>query len=775
MKKSFLVRHFLSAMILAFVTLILALTWTQLQAQEDKGSSSKSDQILTEQLLAQMQVTELPTELSQNTATPCVGGIAGTYPCNNVDLLARLSHSAMGGGTGNDIWGWADPLDGTEYALVGSTTGTSFIDLSDPFNPIYLGRLPSHNGASSTWRDMKVYANHAFIVADGNNGHGMQVFDLTQLRNVVSPPVTFSNSAHYNQIQDAHNVVINEQTGYAFLVGGTNNCSSGLHMVDISSPTSPAFAGCYGADGYTHDAQCVLYTGPDVAHQGKEICFGSNVDALTIIDVDDKNNPQMLSTTGYAGTGYTHQGWLTEDHTYFLLGDELDESNFGHNTRTYIWDVSDLDNPSLIGNYTAANASIDHNMYVKGEHVFQSHYSSGLRILDISNVASGTLNEEAFFDTYPPNNSVNFSGQWSNYPYFDSGIIIANDRQNGLFVLWPTTIEPTYAVELSPDSEAMDWAGQTITYTVWVTNSSALSDTFDLAASGNSWTTTLFTNSIFLLNGGSISFEVYVEIPGAASNGETDAATITAVSQNSTIGISASTHLTTTAIAPAYNVSLTPDQAEDALPGTTVTYTIWLTNTGNVIDSFDISAMGDYWTTAVSPTNVTLSASDSIQVWLWAEVPVDALYGTMDTAVLTATSTNDPAAIANTNLTTSAAAVYALGLQAIEPAQNGAVGTTVAYTLWLTNTGNATDTYDLATSGLWAADPSVSSISLAPDVSASVEVWVTIPAGTVDGEMGVTEVTAVSQNNPATSVTTNLTTTAGFTQFTIHLPYVSRN
>ncbi len=765
--------HFL--IMVAFVTLILALRWTSLQAQEDKGRNTKGDdQSLTEQLLTQMQKTEPPQELSLTAPVPCADGMAGNYPCQNVDLLGHLSHAAMGGGTGNDIWGWTDPLDGTEYALIGSTTGTSFIDLSDPFNPIYLGRLPSHNGISSIWRDMKVYANHAFIVADGNNGHGMQIFDLTQLRTVVSPPVTFSNSAHYNQIQDAHNVVINEQTGYAFLVGGTNSCSSGLHMVDISTPTSPAFAGCFSTDGYTHDAQCVIYNGPDVTHQGKEICFNSNEDTLTIADVTTKTLPIQLSRTGYSGRGYTHQGWLTEDHTYFLLSDELDEQNSGHNTRTYIWDVSDLDSPSLIGNYTAANASIDHNMYVREEYVFQSNYSSGLRILDISNVSSGILSEEAFFDTYPANNNVNFNGQWSNYPYFDSGIIIANDRQNGLFVLRPTTIDFIYGAELLPADGAMDWAGQTVTYTVQITNSSALSDTFDLAVSGNSWTTTLSTNSTFLLAGDSTSFEVYAEIPGAASNGETDSATITAVSQNSPVGISASTHLTTTAIAPFYAVNLTPDQTEEVPPGSAITYTVWLTNSGNVTDSFDISAMGD-WTTAVSPTNATLSASDSIQVWLWAEVPVDALYGAMDTAVLTATSTNDPAASATTNLTTSAAAVYTFDLQAMTPAQSGEVGTAVTYTIWITNTGNATDTYDLETDGAWMADISTSSLGLVPGVSASIAVWVAIPAEAMDGEMDTTVITAVSQNNPATSTTANLTTTARLIQFTIHLPYVSRD
>ena len=118
--------------------------------------------------------------------TPCVDGFAGIYPCDQVDFMSHLTPGEVGGGEMNDIWGWTDPLDGKEYALLGRTTGTAFIDITDPNNPVYLGNLPTHT-VSSLWRDIKVYADHAFIVSEAS-GHGMQVFDLTQLRNVPNPP-----------------------------------------------------------------------------------------------------------------------------------------------------------------------------------------------------------------------------------------------------------------------------------------------------------------------------------------------------------------------------------------------------------------------------------------------------------------------------------------------------------------------------------------------------------------------------------------------------------
>ena len=376
--------------------------------------------------------------------TTCTGGMAGSYPCHNIDLMSFLPLADIGGGNGNDIWGWTDPQNGDEYAIMGRTNGTSFIDISDPENPVYLGNLPSHTG-SSTWRDIKVYQNHAYIVADSNGNHGVQIFDLTQLRNVSSPPVTFSNTAHYGEVGSVHNIVINEDTGFAYAVGnssGARTCSGGLHMINIQNPTSPTFAGCYSGDGYTHDAQCVVYNGPDADHQGKEICFNSNEDTVTIVDVSTKSSPVQLSRTGYTGSRYTHQGWLTEDHTYFLLDDELDESNNGHNTRTYIWDVSNLDSPSMIGSYTSANAAIDHNQYIKDGYTYEANYRAGLRILDLANISSGTLSEVAYFDVYPSSNSANFNGAWSNYPYFDSGMVIVSGIEQGLFVLRPNLGSP---------------------------------------------------------------------------------------------------------------------------------------------------------------------------------------------------------------------------------------------------------------------------------------------------------------------------------------------
>jgi len=200
------------------------------------------------------------------------------------------------------------------------------------------------------WRDIKVYDDHAFIVSEARE-HGMQVFDLTQLRTIErrQAPVELTETAHYSGFGRAHNVGINEDTGYAYVVGAREDlhgCAGGLHMVDVRQPASPTFAGCVAEDGYVHDTQCVVYDGPDARFTGREICFNSNEDTLTIVDVTVKANPVELSRVGYSSAAYSHQGWLTDDRGYFLMGDELDELRSGVRTTTLIWDVSDLTAPS---------------------------------------------------------------------------------------------------------------------------------------------------------------------------------------------------------------------------------------------------------------------------------------------------------------------------------------------------------------------------------------------------------------------------------------------
>ncbi|PLN79669.1 hypothetical protein BDW42DRAFT_172478 [Aspergillus taichungensis] len=388
-------------------------------------------------------------------ATPCKDGKAGEYSCENVDLLGFISHQAMESKTreGNDVWGWTS-ADGREFAIVGQTDGTAFVEVKEDGSLEYVGRLPTQTD-SSVWRDMKVIKNHVYIGSEAE-GHGLQVFDLTKLVKASSDsPTTFAVdedlTAWYSEFGSSHNIVAHEETDMIYAVGTDRegDCAGGLWMVDVSDPAKPTSPGCASEDGYVHDAQCVIYAGPDKQYTDKEICFNYNEETLTIVDVTDKAKPVQISKTPYEGAAYTHQGWLaTADMKYLLLDDELDEqektgaAENGHTT-TYIFDITDLAKPKYTGLYQSPVRSIDHNQYVIDGLTYQSNYGSGLRIVDVSSIAEDPtgkgFKQVGFFDCYPEDDEsggeVEFVGSWSVYPYFKSGTIILNSIERGLYAL----------------------------------------------------------------------------------------------------------------------------------------------------------------------------------------------------------------------------------------------------------------------------------------------------------------------------------------------------
>lgn len=379
----------------------------------------------------------------------CTDGHAAGYPCKRVDLLSYVSLGDLGA-TGkhevNDIWGWTDPQTGIEWALVGRTDGVAFVDVSSPTEPTYVGHLPT-NLKPSGWRDLKVYDNHVYVISESQR-HGVQIFDLTRLRDVdrQQSPKKFEATARYTQVLSGHNIAINRETGFAYVVGGDGNgtsCGGGLHMMNLEDPAAPTFAGCFAdpstgraGTGYTHDTQCTIYRGPDADYQGREVCFNANETALNIADVTEKDAPSTITNATYPQIGYTHQAWLTKDHRYLYLDDELDETQGRtDSTRTLIFDVTNLDNPTLVKEHLGTTPSSDHNQYVDGTYSYQANYKSGLRILDV--IAPETPNEVGFFDTYPSSNSPGFEGAWSTYPFFDRNMVLVSSIGEGLFVLEP--------------------------------------------------------------------------------------------------------------------------------------------------------------------------------------------------------------------------------------------------------------------------------------------------------------------------------------------------
>ena len=307
------------------------------------------------------------------------------FPCDNVDFLSFVSLKDLDISTDifgfetfetADIWGWTSPT-GREITILCLDNGVDFIDSTDPLHPLILAKMLT-GAFPSTWCDAKVYKDVAYIVKDSfiiTDSYGIEVFNLTRLvglENSPDIPIDVTPDFVYGEHDRSHNLVINPDTGFLYSVG-TRTCFGGLHMIDLNvDPMHPTFAGCAFEDGYTHDAQCVLYDGPDLRYSGDEICFAFNEDTLTIWNVTDKSAPEILSRMCYPESGYTHQGWLTDDMATILMDDEFDERCAGNAgcrtpttrffTTTIYIDVSDLENPKPSGIFEHPARAVDHNL-----------------------------------------------------------------------------------------------------------------------------------------------------------------------------------------------------------------------------------------------------------------------------------------------------------------------------------------------------------------------------------------------------------------------------
>ncbi|KAH7041484.1 uncharacterized protein B0I36DRAFT_235364 [Microdochium trichocladiopsis] len=404
-----------------------------------------------------------------DTVVRCVNGVAKLkandplyqFKCSGLDLYDFRSHADLGSRTGQGAgsWGWTSP-DGREFIAISQADGASFSEISKEGKLIYLGRLPQTPGAAtSIWREIKGYKSYVVIGSEAAN-HGVQFFDMSKLLTVNSSrPVTFSQSdaLFWNGLPSgrSHNVVTNEERDYAVAVGAqprTSTCKSGLIFIDLKDMKNLNSPGCASQDGYVHDAQCLVYRGPDKRYDGQDICYGYNEDTLTIYLVTDKKNTKVISRTSYTGASYTHQGWVLDpqNQQYLVLDDEYDEyDGTGQGAAgypiTYIWDIRDLEKPKQTGSYRSPRTGIDHNQFVHNGLSYQSNYGQGLVIIDVSSIPSDPtgkgVKQVAYFDIYPEDDNVgnggeiDFVGTWSHYPYFKSGYIVINTIERGAYVV----------------------------------------------------------------------------------------------------------------------------------------------------------------------------------------------------------------------------------------------------------------------------------------------------------------------------------------------------
>ncbi|MEL6795360.1 MAG: choice-of-anchor B family protein [Planctomycetota bacterium] len=379
------------------------------------------------------------------TGDPGQGARFGIVESSSMLLLSHLNigelDTQFGSFTASDCWGYVTP-QGKEIAIIGLRAATAFIDITDPYRPTILATF---QGPESPWRDIKILDTYAYAVSEGG-GH-IQVFDLAQADAGVVIDLGFTQ---FFGRDTTHNLVINEDSGYLYRVG--SDASLQVYSVGArglpGSPTQPVET-LIDPGFYVHDAQVVTYdAGPYAGREIGFLCTGGG--PLRIWDLTDKENPFEISSINYPNRSYNHQGWLDEERRYFYLNDEFDRRD---GTWLHIFNVEDLENPVYVDGWLNGMRAAAHNLYVRGDRVYASNYTTGLRVHDISDRENPV--EIAWIDTFPLNNSPRFDGAWSNYPYFPSGNVIISDIQSGLYVV---RLEAD-SVVLQPLGDAADlWA-----------------------------------------------------------------------------------------------------------------------------------------------------------------------------------------------------------------------------------------------------------------------------------------------------------------------------
>ena len=389
-----------------------------------------------------------PLHLEALTAKTCAGGMAAEeYPCAAVDLESFVPiHDMLPDGHHDelaqvsDVWGWRDPKTGREWALVGLSNGTAFVDVTRPREPRVAAFMPTST-VGSPWREIRTYRDFALVIADAAGTHGLQVFKLERLRKLRGERAVVPENVRWAGFGSAHNLHVNERTGTAFVVGSSDCTGGGILMVDVRQPGRPRALACHAwpDQPYVHDLQCVTYQGPHRAYRGREVCFASTGDALWVLDVTQRSAPRTLARLSYPGIGYAHQGWLTPDHAYFLMDDELDERASDGRTRTLLWDVRNLTAPVQFAVHEHDTSAVDHNQFVAGRLSFQANYHAGLRILDLRDLRRGELREIGHFDVSPQTDTnESFGGAWGVYPFLPSGNVLVSSIDRGLYVLRPS-------------------------------------------------------------------------------------------------------------------------------------------------------------------------------------------------------------------------------------------------------------------------------------------------------------------------------------------------
>lgn len=354
-----------------------------------------------------------------------------TYPSSNINLVGFINPETVMGVDNikySGCWGYQQTSKNKEYAIVGSSTGTYFIDITAPATPTVCDYVKGKQPSPCIWREVNVYQNYAYVVSDDPSPNSFQIIDMKYLPDSVH--VVYDGKSFFER---AHTVTVDGNKLYVAGITFSNSATSAMRVYSLATPSVPvllrSLAQDYPSINYVHD----MFVRNDT------VFASCGNQGLHVYKLTASNTFSALGQfTGYTEAGYSHSSSITKDGKHLVFCDEVPTD-----LSIKIADISNMSNITLTSMFRP-NLNVDfvgHNPYVLGNYVFVSCYEDGLNLYNISNPLSPTL--AGYFDTYPQgganfgNNygTGSYNGNWGAYPYFKSGYILACDMQNGVFIL----------------------------------------------------------------------------------------------------------------------------------------------------------------------------------------------------------------------------------------------------------------------------------------------------------------------------------------------------
>lgn len=330
----------------------------------------------------------------------------------------------------NGIWGWDDGA-GNEYAIVGSTAGTYFVNVSNPLIPVVADYVAGRRN-NCIWREIKTYSHYAYLISDDGSPNSFQIVDLQYLPDSVH--VVYDDDVLFER---AHTLYVDGNKLYcASVKGGVFPGTASMAVFSLANPESP-----FLLRSLNNDFSLPSNSVHDMFVRNDTVYASCGFDGLFIFKYNSGSNQFSLinSVTTYPQQGYNHSSALTDDSQTLVFMDEVPDA-----LGVKMMDVSNLQNLSVNRVFHSNIGATPHNPFIVGNTCYIAYYQDGLYVYDVSNSSQETL--LGYFDTHhqTPLGSYQqpaYAGAWGAYPFLPSGRVIVSDMQNGLYVLDVSAIQ----------------------------------------------------------------------------------------------------------------------------------------------------------------------------------------------------------------------------------------------------------------------------------------------------------------------------------------------